>query len=77
MTDTFYPVPTTTGHGHAHAHAHTHVNNHTSLPNSFSAAPAQRYAAPTADTAQEDDGQISCICGYADDDGMTLSLIHI
>ena len=63
MTDTSYPVTTITGHD-------------------FSPAPRLQSTAvvyhpqhdkPISDAAHEDDGQISCICGYLDDDGWTVA----
>ena len=72
MTDTFYPSTTLTSHGHAHVTAPAPAP----LPHPLSFAPAHRHAVPAAhavDTAQDDDGQISCICGYVDDDGMTVA----
>ena len=64
MTDTSYPITTTPGHdfssGSLLQHAppvQHHPRNSESLP----------------DGVHEDDGQISCICGYIDDDGWTVA----
>lgn len=63
MTDTFYPATNTTGHYTAHA----------PLPNGLGFAHNQRYGASPSNGAQEDDGEISCFCGYNDDDGNTVA----
>ncbi|KAK4628766.1 SET domain-containing protein 3 [Fulvia fulva] len=64
MTDTSYPVKAINGPHFAHnalASAY-HPLHH-----------QQHYHAPTESSVPEDDGQISCICGYADDDGWTVA----
>ncbi|KAK4548368.1 hypothetical protein LTR36_010239 [Oleoguttula mirabilis] len=63
MTDTFYPATTITGHHTVHA----------TFPNVLAFTQNQRYGASLLDGAHEDDGQISCFCGYNDDDGNTVA----
>lgn len=63
MTDTFHPAPTIASHAPPH-----YPSNTTSA---FARDP--RYGAPVLDGVHEDDGQISCICGFADDDGNTVA----
>lgn len=63
MTDTFYPATTITGHDSVHA----------SLPNTVAFSHNQRYGVSVLDGALEDDGQISCFCGFPDDDGNTVA----
>lgn len=62
MTDTSFPVTTITGHDYGLSAMHQ---------NGLAAA-HHRHNMPMQDAAQEDDGQISCICGYLDDDGWTV-----
>ncbi|KAK1812721.1 SET domain-containing protein 3 [Friedmanniomyces endolithicus] len=64
MTDTFYAATAILGHDQVHAplpSAPALTNNH------------PHFRAPTAEPVQEDDGQISCFCGYPDDDGNTVA----
>lgn len=61
MTDASLPVKAINAHDYSRA----------ALPASHVASLHQHSYA--ADTTQEDDGQISCICGYADDDGYTVA----
>ncbi|TKA82944.1 hypothetical protein B0A55_01300 [Friedmanniomyces simplex] len=64
MTDTFYTATAILGHDQVHApspNALALSNNH------------HRFGAPATDPVQEDDGQISCFCGYPDDDGNTVA----
>ncbi|KAF2774272.1 hypothetical protein EJ03DRAFT_346892 [Teratosphaeria nubilosa] len=63
MTDALYPVTTIASHESPHA----------SVPNAFAFNQNQRYSLPVLDGTQDDDGQISCFCGYADDDGNTVA----
>jgi uncharacterized protein len=63
MTDTLYPATTITSHESAHA----------PLVGVFPLTHKPRYVAPAVDGTQEDDGQISCFCGFADDDGNTVA----
>ena len=53
------------------------VNGPEKFPPSLSPALSplhhQRYGAPAVERVNEEDGQISCICGYADDDGSTIA----
>ena len=61
MTDISYSVPTIAGHDYP--------------PAPLAHAPSglqPRNGALIAEGAQEDDGQISCICGFQDDDGWTV-----
>ncbi|WPG99542.1 Hypothetical protein R9X50_00235900 [Acrodontium crateriforme] len=63
MTDALYPPPAITSHDHA--------------PSVLSQKPSypdnQRNGVSPMDDAHEDDGQISCFCGFADDDGNTVA----
>ncbi|KAK5138208.1 hypothetical protein LTR08_004904 [Meristemomyces frigidus] len=63
MTDEFYPATTINGHD----------NRHVPAPNGVAFTQHHRYGASQLDGAQEDDGQISCFCGYNDDDGNTVA----
>ena len=63
MTDAFYAATSITGHHHAAP---------ATLPNVVAFNQNQRYAVSPLDGAQEDDGQISCFCGFGDDDGDTV-----
>lgn len=63
MTDTFYPHPTISSHESAHS----------PLSTALAFVQKPRYALPTLDGTQEDDGQISCFCGFPDDDGNTVA----
>ncbi|KXL44660.1 hypothetical protein M433DRAFT_809 [Acidomyces richmondensis BFW] len=63
MTDTFYPLPTLSSHEPSHGPVSTTL--------SFGQNP--HYALPTLDGTQDDDGQISCFCGFPDDDGNTVA----
>lgn len=63
MTDTSYPVSTIIGHDFPPAPP---LQN---LP----ATHRLQHDGSSLDGAQEDDGQISCICGYLDDDGWTVA----
>lgn len=45
----------------------------TSLQQSAPVVHHLRHGVPVLDGTQEDDGQISCICGYLDDDGWTVA----
>ncbi|KAK3111146.1 SET domain-containing protein 3 [Teratosphaeriaceae sp. CCFEE 6253] len=63
MTDAFYAATAINGHDPGHApppHPLTFAHNH-------------RFGAPAPDGVHEDDGQISCFCGYSDDDGNTVA----
>ncbi|KAF2485301.1 hypothetical protein BDY17DRAFT_247433, partial [Neohortaea acidophila] len=62
MTDTSHPVPILLGHDHT---------SHPLQPNGLGVDRAAPVA-PLLDDSPEDDGQISCICGYPDDDGWTV-----
>ncbi|GAB7364823.1 hypothetical protein MBLNU230_g5617t1 [Neophaeotheca triangularis] len=63
MTDTSHPVTAITGHGHSTARVPaTHPSHH-----------PHGHAPSMLDGTHEDDGQISCICGFADDDGSTVA----
>ena len=64
MTDASFPVTTITGHEYTPS----------SLLQSAPVPQPQRHGVPTLDGTQEDDGQISCICGYFDDDGWTVRM---
>ncbi|KAK3683057.1 SET domain-containing protein 3 [Vermiconidia calcicola] len=63
MTETSYPATTTIGH------------EFKSVPllHDASIGLYQRHGASMLPHAHEDDGQISCICGYLDDDGWTVA----
>ncbi|KAF1818868.1 uncharacterized protein K489DRAFT_307419, partial [Dissoconium aciculare CBS 342.82] len=61
MTDISFSVKATNAHDFSHA-------SHSS---SAHAAHHHHYDGPSTDDAQEDD-TISCVCGYADDDGWTV-----
>lgn len=62
MTDAAFPVKAINAHDLSHAsHAASHLSSH------------QRFAASETSDVPADDGQISCICGYADDDGWTVA----
>ncbi|EMC93632.1 hypothetical protein BAUCODRAFT_95505, partial [Baudoinia panamericana UAMH 10762] len=63
MTESFYPVTAITGHIGLHA---AHANHQAHLDR-------LHHGAPSVDTAQEDDGEISCFCGFGDDDGNTVA----
>ncbi|KAK5127803.1 hypothetical protein LTR85_004919 [Meristemomyces frigidus] len=63
MTDTFYPATNIPGHHAVRA----------TFPNALAYTQNQRYGASALDGAIEDDGQISCFCGYNDDDGNTVA----
>ncbi|EME44206.1 hypothetical protein DOTSEDRAFT_71889 [Dothistroma septosporum NZE10] len=63
MTDTSYPLKAINGPHFAH----------NPLASAYHALHHQHYHAPTESSVPEDDGQISCICGYADDDGWTVA----
>ncbi|USW54164.1 Putative SET domain, Zinc finger, PHD-type, Zinc finger, FYVE/PHD-type [Septoria linicola] len=63
MNETSPSVQPINGHGLSHHPACLHAtSNH-----------PQRYHAPIVNGDPEDDGQISCICGFADDDGWTVA----
>lgn len=61
MTDTAFPVKAINAHDYSRG---TLTASHTTSLHQRS------YA---VESTQEDDGQISCICGYADDDGYTVA----
>lgn len=61
MTDTSLPVKA--------INAHDYPRGSLSAPH-ITSLHQRPYA---AESTQEDDGQISCICGYADDDGYTVA----
>lgn len=63
MTDTSYPVSTTIGHDYTA----------TSIPATHPSHHPHGHAPSMVDGTHEDDGQISCICGFADDDGSTVA----
>ncbi|KAI7370775.1 hypothetical protein KC354_g1038 [Hortaea werneckii] len=63
MTDTFYPATSISGQAHL---------ARTPFVNNIDVSQDRRYAASPVDGAQEDDGQISCFCGFSDDDGNTV-----
>ncbi|KAK5744078.1 SET domain-containing protein 3 [Elasticomyces elasticus] len=65
MTDAFYAATAIHGHDHDQVHA--------PLPNIHNFTHHHHFGAPTTEVAQEDDGQISCFCGYPDDDGNTVA----
>ena len=65
MTEAFYAAPAITGHDQGHAPP----SNRNTLAYSHN----QRFGVPVLDGVQEDDGQISCFCGYPDDDGNTVA----
>jgi hypothetical protein len=64
MTDASFPVKPINGHDLAH---------HTALSAAHAVSHPPRYHAPIVNHDPEDDGQISCICGFADDDGWTVA----
>ena len=63
MTEASYPVTAITGHDFSPA----------SLTQDAPVARHQQNGILVLDGTQEDDGQISCICGYLDDDGTTVA----
>ncbi|TKA31431.1 hypothetical protein B0A50_02278 [Salinomyces thailandicus] len=63
MTETFDPATSIPGHPYLAPTPHLH---------NIAFSQDRRYAVSPVDGAQEDDGQISCFCGYSDDDGNTV-----
>ncbi|KAK5108024.1 hypothetical protein LTR62_008859 [Meristemomyces frigidus] len=67
MTESFFPDATTI----------SHVPTHHALPNGIGFTRNHHFGAPltngTLDSTPEDDGQISCFCGFQDDDGNTVA----
>ncbi|PPJ51225.1 hypothetical protein CBER1_08061 [Cercospora berteroae] len=62
MTDAHFSVKPVNGHDLSHHINPLHPVSH-----------QQRYHVPLVNGDPEDDGQISCICGFADDDGWTVA----
>ncbi|CAK1363248.1 unnamed protein product [Cercospora beticola] len=62
MTDAHFSVKPVNGHDLSHHITPLHPVSH-----------QQRYHVPLVNGDPEDDGQISCICGFADDDGWTVA----
>ncbi|EME79144.1 uncharacterized protein MYCFIDRAFT_216342 [Pseudocercospora fijiensis CIRAD86] len=66
MTDASLPVKAINAHDLSH---HASLSALHAVPNHH-----QRFAAPSHDNdLPDDDGQIDCICGFADDDGWTVA----
>ncbi|KAF2725727.1 hypothetical protein K431DRAFT_317205 [Polychaeton citri CBS 116435] len=64
MTDTSYPFTTIPSH-----HSSSIATPSATAPRNFQ----HQFTVPAVDGIHEDEGQISCICGFNDDDGYTVA----